>query len=53
MDGCHIDDTSILFMGGKKSSFFSLDEVSGKYSSFGTETPDPRIEVGMMDLCLW
>lgn len=32
-------------MGGKKSTFFSLDEVTGQYSSFGTENPDPPVEV--------
>ena len=32
-------------MGGKKSTFVSLNDVSGKVSSFGTEDPDPDIEV--------
>lgn len=32
-------------MGGKKSTFISLNDVSGKLSSFGSEIPDPSIEV--------
>lgn len=32
-------------MGGKKSTFVSLNDVSGKVSSFGTDDPDPDIEV--------
>ena len=31
-------------MGGKKSTFISLNDVSGKLSSFGTEIPDPSVE---------
>ena len=32
-------------MGGKKSTFMSLNDVSGKLSSFGSEIPDPSVEV--------
>ena len=49
------DDSSLLFLGSKKSSFTTLDALSGKRSAFGSDRYSSDFDVSLLAAfyCRW